>query len=237
MLGLVTGWLAIRRSGIYFAMVTLAFAQMVYFVALQARFTGGEDGLQAVPRGMLFGLIDLSQPANLYGFVLVIFLGGFFLIMRLVGSPFGRVLKAISDHDVRAQSLGFETNRYKLVAFVLSAALAGLAGSTKAIVSQLASLTDVHWSMSGEVLLMTFLGGVGTLYGPLVGAFIVVAMQNYLAAFGQWVTVIHGLIFVLCVLAFRRGIVGELIELWHRLRRTPPAASAALREVVVAPQE
>nr|WP_271572856.1 branched-chain amino acid ABC transporter permease [Bradyrhizobium sp. CCBAU 11361] len=213
MLGLVTGWLAIRRSGIYFAMVTLAFAQMVYFVALQARFTGGEDGLQAVPRGMLFGRIDLSQPANLYGFVLVIFLGGFFLIMRLVGAPFGRVLKAISDHDVRAQSLGFETNRYKLVAFVLSAALAGLAGSTKAIVSQLASLTDVHWSMSGEVLLMTFLGGVGTLYGPLVGAFIVVAMQNYLAAFGQWVTVIHGLIFVLCVLAFRRGIVGELIPL------------------------
>ncbi|WP_349627698.1 MULTISPECIES: branched-chain amino acid ABC transporter permease [unclassified Bradyrhizobium] len=237
MLGLVIGWLAIRRSGIYFAMVTLAFAQMIYFVALQAPFTGGEDGLQAIPRGMLFGLIDLSRPANLYAFVLAIFLGGFFLIMRLVGSPFGRVLRAISDHDARAQSLGFETSHYKLVAFVLSAALAGVAGSTKAIVSQLASLTDVHWSMSGEVLLMTFLGGVGTLYGPLVGAFIVVAMQNYLAAFGQWVTVIHGLIFVLCVLAFRRGIVGELIEFWHSLRRTPAATPAVLHEVTVAPQE
>ncbi|MGE9008624.1 ABC transporter permease [Leptospira interrogans] len=237
MLGFVSGWLAIRRSGIYFAMVTLAFAQMVYFVALQAPFTGGEDGLQAIPRGMLFGLIDLSRPANLYTFVLAIFLGGFFLIMRLVGSPFGRVLKAISDHDARAQSLGFDTSRYKLVAFTLSAALAGLAGSTKAIVSQIASLTDVHWSMSGEVLLMTFLGGVGTLYGPLVGAFIVVAMQNYLAAFGQWVTVIHGLIFVVCVFAFRRGIVGELIEFWHRRRRAPAATQTVLRKVAVATKE
>jgi branched-chain amino acid transport system permease protein len=237
LLGLASGWLAIRRSGIYFAMVTLAFAQMIYFVALQAPFTGGEDGLQGVPRGLLFGLVDLSRPANLYAFVLAIFLGGFVLIMRLVGSPFGRVLKAISDHEPRAQSLGFETSRYKLVAFTLSAALSGLAGSTKAIVSQIASLTDAHWSMSGEILLMTFLGGVGTLYGPVVGAFIVVAMQNYLAALGQWVTVIHGLIFVLCVLAFRRGIVGELIEFWHRRRQASPPADAARQTPAVAPAE
>jgi branched-chain amino acid transport system permease protein len=237
LLGLASGWLAIRRSGIYFAMVTLAFAQMIYFVALQAPFTGGEDGLQGVPRGLLFGLVDLSRPANLYAFVLAIFLGGFVLIMRLVGSPFGRVLKAISDHEPRAQSLGFETSRYKLVAFTLSAALSGLAGSTKAIVSQIASLTDAHWSMSGEILLMTFLGGVGTLYGPVVGAFIVVAMQNYLAALGQWVTVIHGLIFVLCVLAFRRGIVGELIEFWHRRRQAPSSAEAAPRTPAAAPAE
>jgi branched-chain amino acid transport system permease protein len=211
LLGFVSGWLAIRRSGIYFAMVTLAFAQMIYFVALQAPFTGGENGLQAVPRGRLFGLIDLSNPVNLYVFVTVIFLGGFALIMRLVDSPFGRVLRAISNHEARAQSLGFEIDQYKCIAFTLSAALAGLAGSTKAIVTQLASLTDAHWSMSGEVLLMTFLGGVGTLLGPVVGAFLLVAMQNYLAGLGQWVAVIHGFIFAACVLAFRRGIVGELI--------------------------
>jgi branched-chain amino acid transport system permease protein len=226
LLGLVSGWLAIRRSGIYFAMVTLAFAQLIYFVALQARFTGGEDGLQGIPRGMLFGFIDLAQPQNLYAFVLAIFLGGFALIMRVVGSPFGRILKATSDHEPRAQSLGFETSHYKLVAFTLSAALAGLAGSTKAITSQIASLTDVHWSMSGEVLLMTFLGGVGTLYGPVIGAFTVVAMQNYLAALGQWVMVIHGLIFVVLVLAFRRGLVGELIALWQRWRSAPRVAEA-----------
>jgi branched-chain amino acid transport system permease protein len=227
-LGLVSGWLAIRRSGIYFAMVTLAFAQMVYFVALQAPFTGGENGLQGVPRGMMFGLIDLSRPVNLYLFVTVIFLGGFVLIMRLVDSPFGRVLRAISNHEARTQSLGFETSHYKCVAFTLSAAFAGLAGSTKAIVTQLASLTDVHWSMSGEVLLMTFLGGVGTLLGPVVGAFLVVAMQNYLAGLGQWVAVIHGLIFAICVLAFRRGVVGEGIEWWHRRgpRRVDPAQAA-----------
>ncbi|WP_349630515.1 branched-chain amino acid ABC transporter permease [Bradyrhizobium iriomotense] len=216
LLGLVSGWLAIRRSGIYFAMVTLAFAQMIYFVALQAPFTGGENGLQGVPRGMLFGWIDLSNPVNLYVFVTVIFLGGFVLIMRLVDSPFGRVLRAISNHEARAQSLGFEIDHYKCVAFTLSAALAGLAGSTKAIVTQIASLTDAHWSMSGEVLLMTFLGGVGTLLGPVIGAFVVVAMQNYLAGLGQWVAVIHGLIFAVCVLAFRRGIVGEAAAWWRR---------------------
>ncbi|MFD2236611.1 branched-chain amino acid ABC transporter permease [Aureimonas populi] len=228
LLGAASGWLAIRRSGIYFAMVTLAFAQMIYFVALQARFTGGEDGLQGVPRGHLLGLVDLSVPANLYAFVLVVFLGGFYLIMRLVGSPFGRILKAIGDHEPRAQSLGLDTERYKLAAFTISAALAGLAGSTKAIVNQIATLTDVHWAMSGEVLLMTFLGGVGTLFGPVVGAFVVIAMQNYLAALGQWVTVIHGLIFVLCVVAFRRGIVGELTALAQRRpHRTAPAPASA----------
>ncbi|QIB33675.1 branched-chain amino acid ABC transporter permease [Ancylobacter pratisalsi] len=220
LLGLAVGWLTIRRSGIYFAMVTLAFAQMIYFVALQAPFTGGEDGLQSVPRGYLFGVIDLSEPRNLYGFVLAIFLGGFYLIMRLVGSPFGLVLKGTSDHESRAQSLGLDTTRYKLVAFTLSAALAGLAGATKAITSQIVTLSDVHWSMSGEVLLMTFLGGVGTLFGPVVGAFVVVAMQNYLSSLGQWVIVIHGAIFVLCVLAFRRGIVGELIGFARGLSRT-----------------
>ncbi|MBR0706684.1 ABC transporter permease [Bradyrhizobium liaoningense] len=225
LLGLVSGWLAIRRSGIYFAMVTLAFAQMVYFVALQAPFTGGENGLQGVPRGTLFGRIDLSNPVNLYVFVTVIFLGGFVLIMRLVDSPFGRVLRAISNHEARAQSLGFEIDHYKCVAFTLSAALAGLAGSTKAIVTQIASLTDAHWSMSGEVLLMTFLGGVGTLLGPVIGAFVVVAMQNYLAGLGQWVAVIHGLIFAVCVLAFRRGIVGEVAAWWRR--RKPHGAGPA----------
>ncbi|WP_342791893.1 branched-chain amino acid ABC transporter permease [Methylobacterium oryzihabitans] len=225
LLGLASGWLAIRRSGIYFAMVTLAFAQMIYFVALQAPFTGGEDGLQAIPRGHLFGLIDLSRPANLYGFVLAIFLGGFYLIMRVVGSPFGLVLRGISDHETRAQSLGLETERFKLVAFTLSAALSGLAGATKAITSQIATLVDVHWSMSGEVLLMTFLGGVGTLFGPVVGAFVVVAMQNYLAALGQWVIVLHGTIFVLCVLIFRRGIVGEASLLLRRWSARPAAAA------------
>jgi branched-chain amino acid transport system permease protein len=236
LLGLVSGWLAIRRSGIYFAMVTLAFGQMIYFVALQAPFTGGENGLQGVPRGKLFGLIDLSNPFNLYVFVTVIFVGGFALIMRLVDSPFGRVLRAISDHEARAQSLGFETDHYKCIAFTLSAALAGLAGSTKAIVTQLASLTDAHWSMSGEVLLMTLLGGAGTLLGPVAGAFLVVAMQNYLAPLGQWVTVIHGLIFAICVLAFRRGIVGELIE-WWRQRRVLHCARAVRAAMQVAPSE
>ncbi len=227
LLGLASGWLAIRRSGIYFAMVTLALGQMVYFVALQAPFTGGEDGLQNIPRGTLFGLFNLADPKVLYLFVLAIFLLSFLLIARVVKSPFGQVLQAIREHEPRAQSLGFSTDRYKLVAFTLSATLAGLAGSTKAVVVQLATLTDVHWTMSGEVLLMAFLGGVGTLYGPLVGAFIVIAMQTYLASLGQWVTVIHGAIFVACVLAFRRGLVGELMAFLARRSRgaTPPAAA------------
>lgn len=212
LLGLVSGWLCTRSSGVYFAMISLALAQMIYFLALQLPQTGGEDGITSVPRGMLFGLFDLSNPTTLYIFVLTIFLGGFLFLSGLIRSPFGQILKAIREHEPRAQSLGFSTERYKLAAFVISAALSGLAGSTKVIVTQIASLTDVHWSMSGEVILMTFLGGVGTLYGPVAGAFIVVAMQNYLAALGAWVTVIHGAVFVVCILAFRRGIVGELIS-------------------------
>jgi branched-chain amino acid transport system permease protein len=214
-LGLVAGSLAIRRQGIYFAMITLALAQMMFFFALQAPFTGGEDGIQAVPRGVLFGVFHLSNQMTMYIFVVVIFLSCFLLIYRIIYSPFGEVLKAIRENEARAISLGYKTDRYKLVAFVLSATLAGVAGSTKALVFQLASLTDVHWTMSGEVVLMTLLGGLGTVFGPAVGAFIIVAMQNYLAGFGQWVTIIQGAIFVICVLLFRRGIVGVIA---HALR-------------------
>ncbi len=209
-LGLIVGGLAIRRQGIYFAMITLALSQMMYFFALQAKFTGGEDGIQGVPRGRLFGVFDLSNEMTMFAFVVVVVLAGFLLIYRIINSPFGEVLKAIRENEQRAISLGYATERYKLVALVLSATLSGLAGSLKALVFQLASLTDVHWTMSGDVLLMTLLGGLGTVFGPVVGAFAVVAMQNYLAPFGQWVLVIQGAIFVVCVLAFRRGIVGEL---------------------------
>jgi branched-chain amino acid transport system permease protein len=211
-LGYVTGVIAIRRQGIYFAMITLALAQMMYFFALQAKFTGGEDGIQGVPRGRLFGMFDLSNEKTMYVFVLVVFLAGFVLIYRIINSPFGEVLKAIRENEQRTISLGYNTERYKLVAFVLSATLAGLAGSMNSLVFQLASLTDVHWTMSGDVVLMTLLGGLGTVFGPVVGAFLVIAMQNYLAPFGQWVLVIQGAIFVVCVLAFRRGIVGELAQ-------------------------
>jgi branched-chain amino acid transport system permease protein len=214
-LGLVTGALAIRRQGIYFAMITLALAQMMYFFALQAPFTGGEDGIQGVPRGFLFGLFDLSNTMTMYSTVVVIFIASFLLIYRIIHSPFGEVLKAIRENENRAISLGYKTERYKLVAFVLSATLAGLAGAVKVLVFQLASLTDVHWTMSGEVVLMTLVGGLGTVFGPIVGAFVIVAMQNYLAGFGQWVTVIQGFIFVVCVLLFRRGIIGEIA---HALR-------------------
>jgi branched-chain amino acid transport system permease protein len=213
LLSVGAGLLAIRRQGIYFAMITLALAQMVFFFSLQAPFTGGEDGIQGVPRGMLFGLVDLKQPLAMYGVVLVIFLGGFGLIYRIVHSPFGQVLKAIRENESRAISLGYDTDRYKLLAFVLSGMLAGLAGATKALVFQLASLTDVHWSMSGEVVLMTLLGGMGTIFGPVVGAAVIITMQNYLAQLGAWVTVVQGVIFVICVLAFRRGIVGEIANL------------------------
>jgi branched-chain amino acid transport system permease protein len=213
LLGLVAGWLAIRRQGIYFAMITLALAQMMYFFALQAKFTGGEDGIQAVPRGRLFGIVDLSDDRAMYVFVFAVFLAGFVLIYRIVNSPFGEVLKAIRENEARAVSLGYKTDRYKLLAFVLSATLAGLAGATKAIVFQLASLTDVHWTMSGEVVLMTLVGGLGTMFGPVAGAVIVVGMQNYLADFGEWVTVIQGVIFVVCVLLFRRGVIGEIAHL------------------------
>ena len=210
LLGVVTGLLAIRRQGIYFAMITLALAQMLYFFYLQTPFTHGEDGIQAVPRGKLFGLIDLSSVLAMYFFVLAVFLAGFLLIYRIIHSPFGQVLKSIRENEPRAISLGYRADQYKLLAFVLSATLAGLAGSTKALVFQLASLTDAHWTMSGEVVLMTLLGGLGTVFGPVVGAFIIVTMENYLSELGQWVTIAQGVIFVACVLAFRRGIIGEL---------------------------
>jgi branched-chain amino acid transport system permease protein len=215
-MGVVVGLLAIRRQGIYFAMITLALAQMVYFFFLQTPFTHGEDGIQAVPRGKLFGIIDLSNTLVMYYVVLAIFLAAFLLIFRIVHSPFGQVLKAIRENEPRAISLGYDAEKYKLLAFILSATLAGLAGATKAIVFQLASLTDVHWTMSGEVVLMTLLGGMGTIFGPVVGAFTIIGLENYLAGFGSWVTVITGVIFVICVLAFRRGIVGELSAWWAR---------------------
>src|SRR6202167_1214887 len=226
-LGTVFGWLAIRRKGIYFAMVTLALSQMVYFFALEAKFTGGEDGIQAVPRGNLFGLIDLNQPLAMYYLVLAIFLIGFGIVYRAIHSPFGEVLKAIRDNEPRAISLGYNTDRYKLLAFILSATLAGLAGATKALVFQFASLTDVTWQMSGDVVLMTLVGGLGTIWGPVAGAFISVTMENYLAQFGSWVTVIQGVIFVVCVLLFRRGVVGEINYLIARRRGNPPLAKAA----------
>ena len=217
-LGYLAGLLAIRRQGIYFAMITLALAQMIFFLCVQAPFTGGEDGIQAVPRGKLFGLIDLAPTLAMYFFVLAIFTAGFLLIYRIIHSPFGQVLKAIRENEPRAISLGYRTDHFKLVAFVLSAALAGLAGATKALVFQLASLTDVHWTMSGEVVLMTLLGGLGTIFGPVVGAFVIIAMESYLAELGSWVTIVQGVIFVVCVLAFRKGIMGEL-EAWLRRRR------------------
>ncbi len=211
-LGTFMGVLSIRRQGIYFAMITLALAQMVFFFYLQADFTGGEDGMHGIDRGHLFGLIDLSNNLSMYYFVLAVFLFGFLVIQRTIHSPFGQVLKAIRENEARATSLGYNTDAYKLVAFVLSAALAGLAGSTKTVVFQLASLTDAHWHMSGEVVLMTLVGGVGTLFGPLVGAAFVVTVEHQLSqsALGDWVNVILGLIFVICVLTFRAGIVGEI---------------------------
>ena len=218
-LGLLTGLLAIRRQGIYFAMITLALAQMLFFFYLQAPFTHGEDGIQAVPRGKLFGVVDLSNVYAMYFTVFAIFMGGFLLIYRAIHSPFGQVLKAIRENEPRAVSLGYSADRYKLLAFVLSAAFSGLAGATKAIVFQLASLTDVHWTMSGEVVLMTLLGGLGTVFGPVVGALVIVAMENYLSQFGAWVTVAQGVIFVVCVLTFRRGIVGELAARFGPERR------------------
>jgi branched-chain amino acid transport system permease protein len=209
-LGVAVGALAIRSKGIYFANITLAFAQMAYFFSLQAAFTGGEDGIQSVPRGTLLGTLDLRETLTLYFVVLAIFLAGFLSIFRAIHSPFGQVLKAIRENEPRAISLGYRAEQYKLLAFVLSATFAGLAGATKALVFQLASLTDVHWSMSGEIVLMTLVGGLGTVFGPVVGAFIVVTLENYLAQLGAWVTVVQGVIFVVCVLTFRRGVVGEL---------------------------
>jgi branched-chain amino acid transport system permease protein len=210
-MGFVVGSLAIRRQGIYFAMITLALAQLIYFFCLQSPFTGAEDGMQGIPRGKLLGVIDLSNDLAMYYFVFAVFLVGFLLIRRTIFSPFGQVLKAIRENEARATSMGYDIDRYKLVAFVLSTSLAGLAGATKALALQLASLSDVHWHQSGEVVLMTLLGGMGTVLGPVVGAFSISAMQYYLAdQVGEWVTVIIGAIFVVCVLAFRRGVVGEI---------------------------
>jgi branched-chain amino acid transport system permease protein len=209
-LGAIAGWVAIRRQGIYFAMITLALAQMVYFLCVQLPFTGGEDGIQAIPRGKLLGFIPLDRDLTLYWVVTGIFLIGFLMIHRIIHSPYGMVLKSIRENEPRATSLGYRTDDYKLLAFILSATLAGVAGATKSIVFGIATLTDVHWAMSGEVVLMTLVGGLGTVFGPVVGAAVIVTMENYLAELGAWVTVIQGFIFVLCVLAFRRGIVGEI---------------------------
>jgi branched-chain amino acid transport system permease protein len=213
LLGAVAGWVAIRRQGIYFAMITLALAQMVYFLCVQLPFTGGEDGIQAIPRGRLLGFLPLDEDLTLYWVVAGLFLIGFLLIHRIIHSPYGMVLKSIRENEPRAVSLGYRTDDYKLLAFILSACLAGVAGATKSIVFGIATLTDVHWSMSGEVVLMTLVGGLGTVFGPVVGAAVIVTMQNYLAELGAWVTVIQGVIFVICVLAFRRGIVGEIANL------------------------
>ncbi len=229
-LGLVAGAIAIRRQGIYFAMVTLALAQMVFFFCLQAKFTGGEDGIQAIPRRPLLGILGITNDFVFYYVVLAIFAIGFLVIYRTIHSPFGQVLKAIRENEARAISLGYAVDRFKLIAFVLSAALAGLAGATKAIVFQLASLTDVTWQMSGEVVLMTLVGGMGTVFGPIVGAAIIISMQNYLAGFGEWVLVIQGTIFVVTVLLFRRGIVGEIIAFIGRNR---PSSSVKQPELVV----
>ena len=218
-IGLVFGLVAIRRQGIYFAMITLALAQMVFFICLQAPFTGGEDGLQGVPRGNLFGVLPLASDTTMYYVVVAIFVACFLGITRIVTSPFGQVLKMIRENEPRAISLGYEVDRYKLLAFVLSAALAGLAGALKTLVMGFATLSDVHWSMSGEVILMSLLGGVGTFFGPVLGAGIVIALQDMLAdKVGSWVTVIIGAIFVVCVLAFRKGVVGEL-RAWINRRR------------------
>ncbi len=216
-LGVVSGWIAIRRQGIYFAMITLALAQMVFFVCLQAPFTGGEDGIQSVPRGNFLGLFSLAPDMNMYWLVAGVFLAGFLLINRIIHSPFGQVLTAIRENEPRAISLGYRVDDYKLIAFTLSAALAGVAGGTKALVFGIATLTDVYWAMSGEVVLMTLVGGLGTVFGPVLGAAVIVSMQNYLAEFGAWVTVIQGCIFVACVLAFRAGIAGE-VGRWLRVR-------------------
>jgi branched-chain amino acid transport system permease protein len=214
-LAVITGLVAIRRQGIYFAMITLALSQLLYFIYLQTPFTHGEDGIQGIPQGHMFGLLNLGNPTVLYYVILGGFLIGFLLIFRTINSPFGEVLKAIRENEQRAISLGYKTDQYKLLAYILSGTLAGLAGALKVFVAQNASLTDVHWSMSGEIVLMTLVGGLGTIFGPVVGAFVIIAMQQYLAGFGQWVSVIQGVIFVICVLTFRRGVVGEIAHFFR----------------------
>ncbi|MGL3110011.1 branched-chain amino acid ABC transporter permease [Bradyrhizobium sp. BR 1432] len=215
-LSIITGYISIRRQGIYFSMITLALSQLLYFIYLQAPFTHGEDGIQGIPQGHMFGVFDLSKPTVLYYVVLIGFLAGFLLIFRIINSPFGEVLKSIRENEQRAISLGYRTDQYKFLAFILSGTLAGFAGALKVFVAQNASLTDVHWSMSGEVVLMTLVGGLGTIFGPVIGAFVIIAMQQYLAGFGQWVTVIQGGIFVICVLTFRRGVIGEIAHYFRR---------------------
>ncbi|WP_257164608.1 branched-chain amino acid ABC transporter permease [Bradyrhizobium sp. SRS-191] len=215
-LSVITGYISIRRQGIYFAMITLALSQLLYFIYLQAPFTHGEDGIQGIPQGRMFGILDLSKPTVLYYVVLAGFLAGFLMIFRTINSPFGEVLKSIRENEQRAISLGYKTDQYKLLAFILSGTLAGLAGALKVFVAQNASLTDVEVAMSGQIVLMTLVGGLGTVFGPVVGAFVIVGMQQYLAGFGQWVTVIQGVIFVSCVLTFRRGVIGEIAHLLKR---------------------
>jgi branched-chain amino acid transport system permease protein len=215
-IAVITGLVAIRRQGIYFAMITLALSQLLFFVYLQTPFTHGEDGIQGIPQGRLFGVFNLANSTTLYYVILTAFLLGFLIIYRAINSPFGEVLKAIRENEPRAVSLGYKTDQYKLLAYILSGTLAGFAGSLKVFVAQNASLTDVHWTMSGEIVLMTLVGGLGTIFGPVVGAFVIIAMQQYLAGFGQWVTVIQGVIFVICVLTFRRGVVGEIAHYFKR---------------------
>jgi branched-chain amino acid transport system permease protein len=215
-LAVITGLVAIRRQGIYFAMITLALSQLLYFIYLQVPFTHGEDGIQGIPQGYLFGIFNLANPTVLYYVVLAGFLLGFLLIFRTINSPFGEVLKAIRENEPRAISLGYKTDQYKLLAYILSGTLAGLAGALKVFVAQNASLTDVEVAMSGQIVLMTLVGGLGTVFGPVIGAFIIVAMQQYLSGLGQWVTVIQGAVFVVCVLTFRRGIVGEIAHFFRR---------------------
>jgi branched-chain amino acid transport system permease protein len=215
-LGVITGLVAIRRQGIYFSMITLALSQLLYFIYLQTPFTHGEDGIQGIPQGHLFGVFNLENSTVLYYVILAGFLLGFLLIFRTINSPFGEVLKAIRENEQRAISLGYKTDQYKLLAYILSGTLGGFAGALKVFVAQNASLTDVHWSMSGEIVLMTLVGGLGTVFGPVVGAFVIIAMQQYLAGFGQWVTVIQGVIFVVCVLTFRRGVIGEIAHFFRR---------------------
>lgn len=230
LLGAVFGALAIRRQGIYLAMITLALAQLIYFTFLQAEFTGAEDGMQPIPRGVLFGVLDLRSDFNLYYVVFVIIGGGLWLVHRIVNSPFGEVLRAIREHEPRVRSLGYAVERYKVLAFALSAGLSGLAGSLKCIVFQLAALTDVHWHMSGEVILMTLLGGMNSVFGPAIGAVLISALHHYFDALGAWVTILVGLVFILCVLAFRRGIVGQLNHMLLRRRSATYVAARSLKE-------
>src|SRR5471032_1903755 len=215
-LGVVTGAVAIRRQGIYFSMITLALSQLLYFIYLQTPFTHGEDGIQGIPQGYLFGIFNLARPTVLYYVILVGFLAGFLLIYRTINSPFGEVLKSIRENEQRAISLGYKTDQYKLLAYILSGTLAGFAGSLKVFVAQNASLTDVEVAMSGQIVLMTLVGGLGTVFGPVVGAFVIVAMQQYLSGLGSWVTVIQGIVFVVCVLTFRRGVIGEIAHYFRR---------------------